>query len=381
MSQSLVRLQIRPMVPVASIRNPFSSRSVITDSRMFVGRREQLRMIATYLKQPLLTSLNIVGGRRMGKSSLLYHFAHTWEQWVVNPSRYAVIYLSLRELGKRTETELYQAIAHELLHCTAIRSDPILKRLFQVRRFTRQSFATALAQCRIEDVVPVLCLDDFDLLLQTRHYRHRFGEGFYNTLDTLSRSGTLALVVTSTVELRENSDRWHLTSRFFQRSRVIYLNGLTDGDIAELVNLPASTVPGVEATLTPDNQTRARRWGQRHPYLLQLAAWYLCEAQRHQRHISWAKICFIRQARRLPRLKPSHRHWWLRLRHSSRSLPTQIWRSLTCPLTLTQTTAGLAMLLLLSVALVSTMPHAGLAQIITLWEQMRGLVGFGSSHV
>lgn len=370
------------MVPVSSISNPFMSRSVVTDPRLFVGRREQLRTIATYVSQPSLTSLNIVGGRRLGKSSLLYHFSQTWEQWVPNPIRYAVIYLSFREMRKQTEVELYRAIAYELLNCPAICTDLVLKRLFNVPRFTRQSFATALAQCRIEDVIPVFCLDDFDVLLQSRHYRRLFGEGFYDNLKTLVKYGTLALVLTSAADLKEYGDRYNLTSRFFERRRVIYLNGLTDADIVELVNLPASTVPGAEAILTTDNQTRACRWGQRHPYLLQLAAWYLCEAQRHQRHVSWAKTCFIREARRLPRLKPSHRHWWLRLQHSSVSLPAYIRRLLTYPLTLAQATAGLAtLLLLLSAVLASTIPQQNLSEITNLWEQMRGLLGLGLSHI
>ncbi len=370
------------MVSVSSIPNPFMSRSVVTDPRLFVGRREQLRTIATYVSQPSLTSLNIVGGRRVGKSSLLYHFFQTWEQWVPNPGRYAVIYLSFQERGKQTEAGLYRAIAYELLTCPAICNDLVLKRLFNVPRFTRQSFATALAQCRIEDVIPVFCLDDFDVLLQSRHHRRLFGEGFYNNLKTLVKYGTLALVLTSAADLKEYSDRYHLTSRFFERSRVIYLNGLTDVDIVELVNLPASTIPGAEAVLTTANQRLARRWGQSHPYLLQWAAWYLCEAQRHSRHIAWAKRCFMREARRLPQLRPSRRPWWLRLRHSSVSWPASIKRSLTAPLTLAQATAGLAtLLLLMSAALASTIPQQDLSEITNLWEQMRGLLKLRLSHV
>ncbi len=364
-----MRLQIRPMVPVASIPNPFVSRSVVTDPRRFVGRREQLRTIATYVSQPSLTSLNIVGGRRLGKSSLLYHFSQTWEQWVTNPNRYAVIYLSFQEMGKQTEAELYQAIAYELLNCPAICTDLVLKRLFNVPRFTRQSFATALAQCRIEDVIPVFCLDDFDVLLQSRHCRRLFGEGFYDSLKTLVKYGTLALVLTSTADLKEYSDRHNLTSRFFERSRVIYLNGLTDADVAELVALPASTIPGT-AALTLDDQKRARRWGQRHPYLLQLAAWYLCEAQRHSRHISWAKSCFIREARRLPQLQPSRRHWWLRLHQSPTLLPAYIKRSLSRHLTPTQILAGLTTLLLIVAAALSATQRREVPEITDLLEQM-----------
>lgn len=364
------------MPPVSSISNPFVSRSVVTDPRFFVGRREQLRMMAAQLNQPSFANLNIVGDRRLGKSSLLYHFFKTWKQWVTNSSRYAVVYLSFREMGKQTEAKLYQAIAYELLNCPAIRTDPLLKGLFNVHRFTRQSFATAIAQCRIEDVVPVFCLDDFDVLVQSRYHRHRFDDGFYDSLKTLVTSGSLVLILTSAADLKEYGDRHHLTSRFFERSRVIYLNGLTDADVLELVTLPASTVPGAAATLTLDNQTRTRRWGQSHPYLLQLAAWYLCEAQQHNRHASWAKSCFIREARRLPQLQPSRRHWWQRLRQSQVSLPIHIRRSLNRHLTSTQVLAGLATLLLLIIAALSIIQQQEVVEITNLLEQMSRAISY-----
>jgi hypothetical protein len=42
------------------------------------------------------------------------------------------------------------------------------------------------------------------------------------------------------------------------------------------------------------------QWGGRHPYLLQLAASLLYEAQQSGRDVSWAKAEFAKEARRVP---------------------------------------------------------------------------------
>ncbi|WP_232288166.1 hypothetical protein [Nodularia spumigena] len=80
--------------------------------------------------QPI--SINIVGDKRIGKSSLLYHYFLTWEQRVPNPSRYVVIYLSLQSAVCQGEVNFYLAVARELLKFSTVAtnsalSDPYLK--------------------------------------------------------------------------------------------------------------------------------------------------------------------------------------------------------------------------------------------------------------
>ena len=59
---------------------PFYAGSMITDPQFFVGRREELDFITSRLMAAQPTSINVVGERRIGKSSLLYHFFQTYEQ-------------------------------------------------------------------------------------------------------------------------------------------------------------------------------------------------------------------------------------------------------------------------------------------------------------
>ncbi|WP_414584951.1 hypothetical protein [Scytonema sp. PCC 10023] len=95
--------------------NPFVAAGMIEDSTLFVGRKDELRAIASRMSGVQPTSINVVGDKRIGKSSLLYHFFLTWQQRVNDPSRYVVIYLSLQDGKCQTEISFYKAVAEELV--------------------------------------------------------------------------------------------------------------------------------------------------------------------------------------------------------------------------------------------------------------------------
>ena len=71
---------------------PFIAGPMITDPRLFVGRRRALSRLAHMVQQPV--SANVIGERRIGKSSLLYHFFQTWELRVKRPNCYCVAYIN-----------------------------------------------------------------------------------------------------------------------------------------------------------------------------------------------------------------------------------------------------------------------------------------------
>jgi len=59
--------------------NPFTNRGVITNEQDFIGREEQLGEIIERLRT--LPSSSVVGERRIGKSSLLYHLNRNNKHW------------------------------------------------------------------------------------------------------------------------------------------------------------------------------------------------------------------------------------------------------------------------------------------------------------
>jgi len=137
----------------------------IEESWRFVDRREELHAIASRMSGVQPTSVNVVGDKRIGKSSLLYHFSPTWEQRVPEPSRYAVIYLSLQDADCHSEEGFYQAVAEALLSRVS-RLKLGLRNLLKAKLLHRQAFSDAIKQWKQQGVLPVLCLDDFESLLK-----------------------------------------------------------------------------------------------------------------------------------------------------------------------------------------------------------------------
>ncbi len=277
---------------------PFVAGSKITDPRLFVGRTEELDAITSWMTGVQPVSVNVVGRRRIGKSSLLYHFFQTYQQRVPEPTRYAVIYLSLQDARCKQEDGFYQAVAQQLWHNLTVQRNPALLEPLKVQPFNRLAFCAAMGQYKRLGVLPVLCLDEFGPL-----FRHpeEFDNGFFDNLRSLMESHVLMLVVASHRTLDFYQRRHKLTSAFFKLWQVLTLGELTEDEAGALVCLPASTVEGATPVLSMQEQHLVRQWGGRHPYLLQLAASLVCEARQSGREVGWAQAEFDKEARRVPK--------------------------------------------------------------------------------
>jgi len=150
----------------------------------------------------------------------------------------------------------------------------------------------------------VLCLDEFEVWL--RHQKE-FDDAFFDHLRSLMNNNTLMLIISSLRPLDEYSQQHKLTSPFFNVGRQLRLELFSDEEVNELLSLPASTTPATQAALSADEQHTVRRWGGRHPYLLQLAASLLWQAQQQGKAQRWAKVQFEREKKR-----GLHTVWWRR---------------------------------------------------------------------
>lgn len=288
---------------------PFVAGPKITDPRLFVGRAAELRQLAAVMEGAQPISLNVVGERRIGKSSLLYHFMQTWEQRVQAPHRYVVIYLSLQEAAAQTEAGLYAALAGRLLARPAVQHRPDLAAALTHSPITRAEFEAVLRGLHDGGLLPVFCLDEFEALFR---YPRQFDDGFYDALRALMDDSAVLLVLASHQPLDVYSRAQHLTSSFFNLGHLLALGMFTEAEAADLVRLPASTVRGAAAALSLEEQRLAQEWGGQHPYLLQLAASALCQARVAGHDVRWARECFEAEAQRIRRAGPRRRRHWLR---------------------------------------------------------------------
>ncbi|MGH8002835.1 MAG: AAA-like domain-containing protein [Brasilonema sp.] len=317
------------MNPGAVPSNPFVAGGMLDNPQLFVGRKDELQAIASRMSGAQPTSVNVVGEKRIGKSSLLYHFFQTWEQRVQDPSRYVVIYLSLQNAQCQREEDFYLAVAQELLRRPAVRAIPSLTTALQLKPLNRLAFSAAIAlfknqnqnQNQNQKLLPVLCLDDFKTLFENKS---EFDDGFYNNLRSLMDSSSLMLVVASQKELDFYARRHQLTSSFFNLGHVVKLRELSEEEVTELVRLPSGTVPHAQAALSMDEQKLTRQLGGCHPFLLQFAGWLVCEARQQGKNENWVKTRFQEQSRRLPRPGLGSRRWWHSLRWLVWNFPIRI---------------------------------------------------------
>lgn len=287
-----------PSVPSGQV--PFFAGGMITAPHYFVGRRDDLKTIFSKMTAAQPTSINVVGARRIGKSSLLQRICQTYDQEVLaygrQASEFVVVYISLESASVRQEPDFYDTIAQELLSRPVVSGNQALVGPLQPP-LDRVSFSRAMDAWKRAGVLPVLCLDSFRELIESPQV---FTDAFYDNLRSLMDRSALMLVIASIERLNLYSSRKKLTSNFFNLGYVLPLRGLSDGDAQDLVRLPQTTSINVDAALGDDQQALALEWGsmpseKNHPYLLQEACLCLWDAQKRHKDSQWAHQQFREQ--------------------------------------------------------------------------------------
>ncbi len=226
--------------------NPYAERGTVRDAERFFGRTRELDEILSRLAT--MQSISVVGERRIGKSSLLYHIAQTGTARL--GTAFTFCYLDLQ--GVLSAEEFYER-ACELLD-TAGSTHRDLERAIRGKKI-------------------VLCLDEFE---QTTA-NPEFGTDFFNVLRSFAQTGELALVIATQ---RTLSDLYRVeaipTSPFSNIFTLLRLGPLTDAEARELVTRPAEQVG--QSFTEPEVDFILGVAGT-HPYRLNIASTLLYEAK------------------------------------------------------------------------------------------------------
>ncbi|MCI5159697.1 MAG: ATP-binding protein, partial [Candidatus Electrothrix sp. AUS1_2] len=208
---------------------------MIDDPGRFVGRREELNLLVRRMDGAQPTSVNVVGERRIGKSSLLYHFFQTWEQRVDHPSRFVVVYLDLQAKTPATEAAFYKDLAWALKQRPAVQRMDSLHRTLLAPPRTSQGFADLLEQCNDHVLLPVFCLDEFEVLLKNRE---QFTDSFFDRLRGWMNASQVMFILSSRRPLDVYAGEQKLTSTFFNLGHLVELEEFSEEEAEELVRLP-----------------------------------------------------------------------------------------------------------------------------------------------
>ncbi|MEM6503665.1 MAG: ATP-binding protein [Cyanobacteria bacterium P01_C01_bin.89] len=272
--------------------NPFFAGGAIADRRFFVGRSPELREIFSKMFADQPTSINVVGPKRIGKSSLLRHVVRTYEErspeWNRKAQGFVVVYIDFDKTSCQTQAGFYGAIAKELLAAVPKKTSwwqfqdkPRLEAPLKVTPFDGLAFEKALRVWKGRGILPVLCLDRFERLLD---YPDEFPKGFYDGLRSLMDDGAVMLLIASRELLTVYSRRAQITSSFFNLGHMVPLREFSDGEAMEVSRLPA----GGEPIFSTERQGLVVKWGKKKPFCLQLAGQCLFEAQQQGESEKWA---------------------------------------------------------------------------------------------
>lgn len=203
--------------------NPFTVRGTIQNPSDFIGRKAELLHIVTRLKT--MQSCSVVGERRIGKSSLLYHLFQTGNERL-NDSRFRFVYIELTDACAQTVVDFLQTVLRELdLPTDGIKDDNTL-----IRNLI--AFDNAIKTLVAEGVKVVLCLDEFEGLFDNSS---EFSDKFFNQFRTMCNHQRLAVVTASRLPLEVYSLEKKLTSPFFNIFSITELGDFTSPDVEQFI--------------------------------------------------------------------------------------------------------------------------------------------------
>lgn len=227
------------------MNNPYVSRGPVRVPDMFFGRVHELDQIAAFLRGN--QSISIVGPRKIGKTSLLFHLRRSelWPALGLDQEN-LLIYLDCEVLGDGTHEEIFGQFAEEIAAALDERGLPPEAALEKaVANPTRLSFEAAVRKLnQPKEYAPgglrvVLMLDEFERLSTNPH----LDVNFFNALRSAAGRYRLVFITASARPLIELtfSDRSQeiLSSPFFNIFAPLFLGLFSEADARQLIRQPA----------------------------------------------------------------------------------------------------------------------------------------------
>lgn len=242
--------------------NPFFYGGKVSPG-FFVGRTRQLRRIFSCLEianTGQLQSVSVVGPHRTGRSSLLNYVAEKYDFYLQSPGSYRFAYVSPYDANCQTVPEFL---------CRVL--DSLNLNLHTHHNVTLQEFQDAIGLLKQRGIHPVICLDEFEELLDASS----FSDEFFNVLRHLMSESALAFVIASTEPLSELVAPGKYTSPFFNIFTITELGEFTLDEVGLLLERGRKC----DRQFGDPDVLQMRKLGGRHPYKLQLAGSLIYQAK------------------------------------------------------------------------------------------------------
>ena len=258
-SEQVLIHKYRPLYNFFVSGNPFFYGGMIKDPRYFAGRKAELeRIFSAFQHLPNhVQHVNVVGPRRMGKSSLL------WQVKLRAPNRVLGEFIYLDGQRLASPEDFFQVMS-EYLGPPNFHGGDHRNLVENLLRNSRENAQTV-----------VLLLDEFEALI-----KHGFPSEFFDILRSWMNGGLLGMVAASHIPISQLVREWGIASPFFNLFVAdVRLGPLPEGEAEELLKRGKEC----DRPFTDDEVEWMKRWAREgngyHPAKLQLAGWYIYEAK------------------------------------------------------------------------------------------------------
>jgi len=252
------------------LENPFLYRTPIRDQRFFFGRTAETSKALSLVagKQPV----SIVGPRRIGKSSFLFHLSDPQVKAAHGLRDDCVfVYIDCQVLSQDlTKSDVYHMLLEEVVEATQGKYNPELD---SRKPMTYLDFERDLDQIITPGPQIVFLLDEFEQIVDN----HQLGQDFFNELRGLGQTGKVIYVTASGQTLYELSfqDTNILSSPFFNTFFTVQLGLLKLQEARALVDGLAA-MADFEG-FDENDYVFLQRMAGPHPFYLQMACSLLFE--------------------------------------------------------------------------------------------------------
>jgi tRNA A-37 threonylcarbamoyl transferase component Bud32 len=210
--------------------NPYLNRLMIRDPAQFYGRQRELAFILNRIGAERPQSVSLVGERRMGKSSTLFHLTarHVQERFLPGKKPLGIVFLDFQQLRNITLDEFFALL------CPSIQA--VYRELSDSGPPGYTAFQRQLDELKKQGRALVLLLDEFDAVTSNP----AFSREFYSFLRSAANHYAVAYVTSSKIELQRLCHSAEIAdSPFFNIFSNLHLRPFSAEEALELIQVPS----------------------------------------------------------------------------------------------------------------------------------------------
>ena len=210
--------------------NPYLNRVMIQDPKQFFGRRSEVRRVLARLGADRPQSISIVGERRIGKSSLLYHLTcrDVQERHLSDRSSLVIVFLDFQQLRNLTVEAFFTLLLAQIRQAYSEAPDTGTPGY--------RSFQALLDNFRRQNKKLILLFDEFQAITSNP----AFNIEFYSYLRSMANNYAVAYVTSSSIELQRLCYSSNISdSPFFNIFSNFYLKTFEKEEALELICRPS----------------------------------------------------------------------------------------------------------------------------------------------